>query len=400
MIDEKALLYIGALGGLFAGVAIWQNHRQAWLAEREAEIRDSDYHSKLILRYASNGRDRHTAVLDVLLAWCDAWYGPDHVSWRAALRCLSMSIFYSFAAFLAGWVFLNASTPGNVALFGRVHHLEHRLLYAAVMLLILAGLLFLGETLVRNISKLAATFASGSKLLHVLLVVTGLSLAAVAMSLVLNTVFLVAVFAGDQVPWGSWLIFAQLLFPMMFGLFFVALPLANAMADWCSVGATRYFLNKARAQNAGRRQLMRLLMYDLFFGMLCLVGLFAALIATISIWNAVLPRAAPFDWQGYWLDALKNPVEGLALWLMALTTLLPTIVHLIWAFSAVMIGNSKLSQTVRSELISLGPHPSDARVNEIGRNLFRLYALGHALSAVLFVALLTVALSLVHAFLP
>jgi hypothetical protein len=119
---------------------------------------------------------------------------------------------------------------------------------------------------------------------------------------------------------------SKLAFTIM--LFMGILPLCNALFDWLSVGFTRYCL---RSMASGKLSAAVLVVADIVIGLLLTVGLFA-LVLKILQWMQL---------AGWGIDAKAvvtafraNPLDPQVSWIamLALTNMLPTLVHLVITF--------------------------------------------------------------------
>ena len=90
-----------------------------------------------------------------------------------------------------------------------------------------------------------------------------------------------------------------------------------------------------------------------------------SLIGLLEVWRALHPASLPFDWRGYWATARATPSQGIALWLMCFTTLLPTLVHLVWALT--VWRTQKAQATIRAVALmrAMTDAPTEAQRIEI-----------------------------------
>ncbi|MEP0456512.1 MAG: hypothetical protein ABJO97_25720 [Roseibium sp.] len=123
-------------------------------------------------------------------------------------------------------------------------------------------------------------------------------------------------------------------------LFLGALPLTNAALDMLSLLATRYFLKRAQSHPGGLKSYLWLildLLADFLAAFFCLV-LLAMLLPNVTVLFNILMAfidGPQIDWEGYLSAAMHDPTgDGLFVWLMLLTTLAPTLVHLTLGLSA------------------------------------------------------------------
>jgi hypothetical protein len=92
------------------------------------------------------------------------------------------------------------------------------------------------------------------------------------------------------------------------------------------------------------------MLLDCAVGALCLAVLLALLTQGLDLWAYIHPETLPLDWRDYWAAARADPWQGTALWLMTLTTLLPTIIHAVMGLSAVFSHKSRLNRAALQEL--------------------------------------------------
>jgi len=129
-------------------------------------------------------------------------------------------------------------------------------------------------------------------------------------------------------------------FAFLLLLFFAALPLANAVLDMLSLLVTRYFLKRAQSHPSGLKSYLWLildLLADFLAAFLCLMLLAMLLPNVIVPFNVLLTfiDGPQIDWEAYLSAAMHEPTgDGLFVWLMLLTTLAPTLVHLTLGLSA------------------------------------------------------------------
>ncbi|MBL4767846.1 MAG: hypothetical protein JKY94_09045, partial [Rhodobacteraceae bacterium] len=167
--------------------------------------------------------------------------------------------------------------------------------------------------------------------------------------------------------------------------FYLLLPLCNAVADFLSVAATRGFLGYVSAKRPGLLAILTLLCFDLVLGATFLGLLLFLLTQLLDLWAFWLPDTQPLDWRAYWQTAQIDPWQGIALWLMALTTLLPTLFHLVSGIGAVLTHSLRLqSGAIRrlQECIASGG-PSDPDCTDIAKRLIRGKFYGHTMAATL-----------------
>lgn len=125
--------------------------------------------------------------------------------------------------------------------------------------------------------------------------------------------------------------------------FYVALPMANAGIDWLSWTATRWFLRRMERIPegwAGAALLTAEIVIDLGIAILCLIALAVFLPNVIEALNMLfesLDDAQTINWQIMVETAIRAPLsEGLLVTGMLFTTLIPTIIHLVYGVGGVL----------------------------------------------------------------
>mmetsp|Transcript_23489 Transcript_23489/g.41342 ORF Transcript_23489/g.41342 Transcript_23489/m.41342 type:complete len:463 (+) Transcript_23489:745-2133(+) len=131
-------------------------------------------------------------------------------------------------------------------------------------------------------------------------------------------------------------------------LFYVLLPVANALADWASVSLTRWFLRDALDHRYGAWALIGYLLLDFIAGLACLALLLAGLVGLLEFWSVW--GTPPLDWRAYWQAAQADRSAGIALWVMCFTTLLPTLVHVAWGLALWLFDSPAATRTGVEEM--------------------------------------------------
>ena len=153
----------------------------------------------------------------------------------------------------------------------------------------------------------------------------------IAMWLVLATWLGAALWVFPQLPqWGitlksQALHASKVSFCLIF--FFCIAPLLNGLSDWVSVNLTRVLLGRYRhSSRRGAVSLLALYFWDLLAAILLTVGLYAALLGVLAFMQS---SGWHVDVHKVLLDLQSNPWQGASQWLllMAITNLLPTLVH-------------------------------------------------------------------------
>lgn len=377
----------------------WHSH---WHRKLKAQIASPAYRARLIDRLSCRS-DGYYLALEHLLAWTERVFGPNW-SLKALTRTLGLAYGYILLAALIAWVIANQTAPGGLEMFRDVPELAGRMWRAAAVFLAFpAGGYIIsqakqmprrqsessvrtthrGVPAKRGRSWVPATVETLGVLVGIgALVMFGLTASIPAAILVFtlgfiayNAEFLGA--GGRSHMIAAWLpVMALLLAGLLaltgqgenaavISLFLVILPLTNALADWLSLGITRWLLTDLVTRRPGSWGLALHLLADLLAGLLSLGLLLATLVGTLELWAQVAPASLPFDWRGYWQAARAAPAQGIALWLMVLTTLLPTLAHVFWAIIVLGAQTSKYTRRAVELMRALPDTPEEAARNEV-----------------------------------
>lgn len=152
---------------------------------------------------------------------------------------------------------------------------------------------------------------------------------------------------------------------------YLLLPLANATADWLSLAVTRALLRDMVQRRPGAWGLAAHLVLDLIAGGLCLALLLAGLVGLLELWARIHSASLPFNWRGYWTTARADPAQGVALWLMAFTTLLPTLVHAVFSLTLWQTQKSDHTRRAVAMMRGMGETVSDAARIDVARLILR-----------------------------
>ncbi len=395
--DWGLLIALTMFSGLF--VVVWQG----WGRKLEAYAQDPAYRARLIARHACTTADGYYMTLETLLDRAEHFYGAPKL--RSVFgRCLSLAYFYPLLAALLAWVVANQTAPGGFEMFQDIPDWPDRLWRGTVFIIAFAALFWiignknnfyekLRDSLRQRIDRsphragflskparwgsrdlftivLAFTLAIalvgavalaivGAQALALTRAVAGAVAGAVALALtraVAGAIFLAFAFPltlADEPEVATSLMFLYLL-----------LPLANALADLLSLSITHGFLRHMLRQRPGFWGIIGHLLFDLIAGLVCLALLLALLVGMLELWGLQTWLPLPFDWRAYRDDIHSDRWQGTALWLMAFTTLLPTLVHVV--FAATIACTQKSASTRRAvALLATSPDPSPARAMEI-----------------------------------
>ncbi len=329
---------------------------------RSLEERLADPESRAQLRDHLGGVGpfgRYRLAIRELNGWLDAWFGPA-MSGQALERCIAIAFVYPAVLFVATLIVAGAAR-GEIAAYeiavflaltaagGYLAHRVFQVLYrlgnnfwrfvggdselirliARVVLGAMAVIIAFAIAFVIA-STVAGAFAEAGTI--VLAIIAAFALAftlagvlaaagtAAAMALLLGLTIAALAFAGK---------FAFLLL-----LFFVLLPMVNALLDWLSWIITRFFLRRValvRPTWRGAGLLILELSADLAAAIVLFLGLVVLLPNGIEIINAILSVTGrdAFDWRDIVTRANEAPLsEGLFVIGMLVTTLVPTFVHI------------------------------------------------------------------------
>ncbi len=326
----------------------------------EERLADPDSRAQLRDRLGGAGAfGRYRLAIRDLNGWLDAWFGPS-TSGQALERCIAIAFVYPAVLFVATLVVAGAArgqiASHEIGIFlaltaagGYLAHRGFRLLYrlgtnfwrfvggdsdlirliARVVLGAMAVIIAFAIAFVIA-STVAGAFAEAGTI--VLAIIAAFALAftlagvlavagtAAAMALLLALTVAALAFAGK---------FAFLLL-----LFFVLLPMVNALLDWLSWIVTRFFLRRVAQVTPtwrGAGLLVLELSADLAAAIVLFLGLVVLLPNGIEIINSVLSLTGrdAFDWREVVLRANEAPLsEGLFVVGMLITTLVPTFIHI------------------------------------------------------------------------
>jgi len=329
---------------------------------RSVEERLADPESRAHLRDRLGGVGpfgRYRLAIRDLNNWLDGWFGPS-TSGQALERCIAIAFVYPAVLFVATLIVAGAAR-GQIALYeigifavvtalaGYLAQRGFRLLYRAgtnfwrfiggdsdlirliarVVLGALAVIIAFAIAFVIA-STVAGAFAEAGTIVLAIIAAFALAFAlagvlavagtAAAMGVLLALTVAALAFAGE---------FAFLLL-----LFFVLLPMFNALLDWLSWIITRFFLRRVAQVSptlSGAGLLILELTADLAAAVVLFLGLVVLLPNGIEVINAILSLTgrSPFDWQDVVVRANEAPLsEGLFVIGMLVTTLVPTFIHL------------------------------------------------------------------------
>uniref|UniRef100_UPI004048A28F hypothetical protein n=1 Tax=Pseudomonadota TaxID=1224 RepID=UPI004048A28F len=348
----------------------------------EKMLRDPASWDVLAARYRQGRSAAYFGALERTLRFAARWYGDRLLSWRAYGVSLAIAYFYPFIALVLGWGLFNIWAPAGVEMFKDTARGFERGWRLAVFIFGLSAAVYIAKN-VENFSHfiVARLFKevdtpntrTGAGAVAVAAAVVAAAAAAGAGAVVAaaagaGAAAVAAAFAAAAAVVGNFEVSA-----IIFLIYFI-LPLLNAAADMVSLAITRGFLAKVYQQRPAVWVIIGQMVLDLVLAAVCLAALIASLIAVLSIWALFSPATAPFDWLTYWQRVKADPREGVALYAMAVTTLIPTAFHLIAGLGAVWSQKSRVLLPVAH---SLAAQPKDKPFAEVDIDEM-MRGIGHA----------------------
>ncbi len=414
-LDWKFVVEFATVGAFLAGIGglatYWHNQTQRGI---EAEVADPAYRAELIDRHDCRAAAGYYASLDRLLAWTDRAYGAP-LGWQAFNLSLLLAYVYPLLAALIGWIVANQTAPGGLALFPDTPAWADRLWRGALTVGLIAVMILFLRRADRWSKKLGdfarkrldtANHRSGflakadrwlPELVELLAVAVAFAVAfagafagavavagafafagAVAFAVAVAFAGAVAVAGAVAFAFAFAVVFAfavAVLVPVeqaaLIVFLYALLPLANATADWLSLAITRTLLRDMARRRPDAWGLAGHLILDLIAGAICLVLLLAGLVGLLELWATIHPASLPFDWRAYWAGAQADPVQGMALWLMTFTTLLPTLVHAVFSLTLWQTQKSDYTRAAVAKMRDMGATVSDAARIDVARLILR-----------------------------
>lgn len=410
----------GQFGGIatFAGVlvALGIYLHSHWTRTIEAQVADASYRERLIARHECKSAAGYYLSLTRLLGWVEGVYGPK-LGWRAFNISLTLAFIYPLLAALIGWQIANQNSPGGLQLFRQETEWIERLWRSGALLtaIICAAWIFsragrwskklhgFFETRIAPstsqlhfifnaswwfpmVSYLFAAFGSivfavalvrfVASALEVLDAFALAGAGAFGLAIAGAVVYAVAVFGAITVTAtaaGAVVVaFASEPDQVAVVVFlYLLLPLANALADWLSLAITRALLADMAQRRPGAWGLAAHLFIDLIAGAICLALLLAGLVGLLDLWATIHPAGLPFDWRAYWLAARADPWQGLALWLMVFTTMVPTLVHAAYSLTLWQAQKSEHTRAAVALMRGMSGRVSNAARNEAASLILR-----------------------------
>lgn len=385
----------------------------------QAYFNDPASYPMLLERFQSNGADAYFTSVRRVLLFATRVYGRKPWSRRAFVVCIILACFYPIFAAILAWIYANISQPGGMELFQDINNPFERAWRGAALVFLL---LFTFWT-IRNyerfarllVGKLAPYLGTANPktgyletvavFLVEMFVVLGAIIIAVAFAGAVTGAVAVAIsgafagaFAGALGRFSTFLGSIAIATAVVvnsetlgvFTLFYVVLPILNAIADFMSIAATRWFLRRVTKRLPSIGFILLGVVGDLVVALLCLSLLLGALVLALETWSQLRPDEVPLDWRAYLSAMQTDKSQGIALYVMIGTTVLPTIIHVAAGLGAILTHKRRQLRSVARALeaqIALGvPFPAieqDAHVAQIRRATFWGYGIA-ALSVVLF----------------
>lgn len=356
-------LIVAAIAGAFSGYLLWRRDRkEAWLKH---DLRAPKHRRALIHRYSADFADGYYDTLKLRLRWANRFYGPAH-RWRALNRCWMIAIIYPLLASFFCWIFFNQYSFAGLNLFFDIQNDIDRVSSGLSLMAVIGFFSISARHTLRSldISDQPRVASSSPMSKQPLLrpktsvwsstiitistfAFTILGMFAVAITILYDTsAFPIAIAISGGVILGLALDSEDVV-PLVLGLFiltafsgakqplfillFLLLPIANALADWASLIVTRCLLADMFRKRPGSWGLILHIFVDFLAAVICMALLFSGLWGLLTLWGNLSPTTVPLDPLAYWHQAQANLADGLMLWLMCLTTLLPTFIHGVWA---------------------------------------------------------------------
>lgn len=368
-------------------------------------------------------------AIDGVTEWADGFYDKRLISTKAFDRCLFLAYLYPALAALIGWAIWNLHSPGGFALFPDFADPGPRLWRSAIILASAVGVYvfvvnydwferqtnaLVGKTYdvfskpqdpADDTPKWLGTLGNGLAFVCFVGICAALGL---FLPRLFNTgeytsfTFVLAGAAAIAIA-GEVFITVPAVIGIAFLLYymgateggsvvlflFALLPVSNAIADMGSVAATRMFLRRIVNKKPGILTIVASLLLDLIVAMCFLVLLLWLITTGLDFWVDRFPQTAPLDWRTYLAGIAANPASGLALYLMLVTTLLPTALHLVAGIGALFTHGARLNaRALRrlEEIEASGKAPEPAECTAIAKQLLNARVYGWALACGLLVA--------------
>lgn len=387
-------------------------YRGEYWEKLEGWLADPVNYPELLNDYQNSAEDGYFHAIRKVSYFANRTYGHKPFSLRAFGACLTISYVYPIIATLLAWLVVNSASPGDFTLFPDNSIWWDRLWRSTLLALAWVPLFLVAnfaeflsnevrDRILNIFSKLSTQFGflamENRGLIAEILGATTFAIffafatiiafystvnssGAFAVAVTVATVFIVAsVKTGDvSTAFVGFAIFItatafvkgiELMIVLIF--FYVLLPIANAAADFLSIGATRWFLRRVARRKSSTRVIITGLILDLGFGLLCLGLLLVTLTGSLDLWTWLSPNTVPLDWRTYWAEIQSDKWSGLALYLMLATTLLPTAIHVIAGLGSILTHKSR-RQKRAAERIQEHIDNGEAMTGIMAHNTMRL----------------------------
>ena len=329
-------------------------------------------------------------------------YGQKMVSWRTYGTCLTVALFYPLIAIVMGWLFFNIWSPAGIDIFRDIESNIGRLW----RFLLLVGSIIFAFMIVKNNDALSQYFVAklsqkmpklvgpNTKMDRVgletlvggIAIVFAISVAltvaamfpgtftgsiAVAVAVAVAGAFAAAIsvdgtfaaavvrgfsVAGNAAAAAAVAVVGDIEIATLHLLLYAFLPLLNAGTDMLSLWITCAFLKRTSANRPQPWQVLVRIFVDLCLAVLCFIGLIVSLWAILAFWGWISPTTVPLDLRAYWTGVQADPRTVVALYLMAMTTLIPTLIHITIGLGAIL---TQRSVSLLRMAIELTQQPSD-----------------------------------------
>ncbi|WP_349539761.1 hypothetical protein [Sagittula sp. NFXS13] len=353
-----------ALFGVWAAI---QGRRKTELKER---IASPAYRHAEIAANICTRSERYCHGQRRLLDWLARRVGGIW-SVKSFATCMTLAYLYPIAGAFLGWIISGQTTLGGLELFQGAESFTGRLSRAALVLAAMAFFAWFwkfsikksahwGLLAERRLDKLLHRTGFLPKAVRWGIELSGAVVGAVAFAVVGAVAFVVVV-VGAVVGVGVGVVGDDLQQSALIAFVWLLLPLLNAVADYLSFNVTRGFLTAASGQARSAWWLVSRLALDLIFGLICLALLLFTLRCSLDLWADLSPETLPLDWRAYWADARQDWSQGIALWIMCATTLVPTFVHVIWGF---VHWQTAASQHMQDAVALMAAQPTEAHITD------------------------------------
>ncbi len=428
-LNEIGKEHAGALGVISIAVALITAIPTLFLAYRAlqkpghnslARLQDHRTWPKLMGSLNANYAQAYLGAVTRTAEWFSSIYGKNLWGWQAFDRTLDIALMYSISTLLVGWLLFGVGNLGGATFLPEGLPFVTRFL----MVLVIAACTYLvflslqSESAIlkfwqKRLGDRARNIGKKSKWVYALLpslltlltqlcavavavagagVVAGVFAAAVAVAGVVAGVVVVAG-AGVVVVAGAGVVFVAVVVVVVanvpffgaianppppaftsFVLFFIVLPILNACADYVSIAATRLFLNRI-SNHAGIAAVAFGIALDLLIAAICLAGLLFTILLVLELWAGFAPRTLNLDWRDYLAEVCTGEWQrGTMVYLMLVTTLAPTVIHLAAGLCSMLLRNSYVDLKIKFLL-----QPAyDRLIKNHGNDVFDQYNSTHA----------------------